>query len=50
MGPAFFGLPFFPFLAEEEECSVDPSASGDLVLAAMAVLSVIAVTVTKICA
>ena len=48
MGPAFFGLPFFPFLAGDEDCSVDPSASGDLVLAAMAVLSVIAVTVTKI--
>ena len=45
VGPAFFGLPFFPFLAEDG--GDDSAATGDFVLAVIAVLSVIAATVIK---
>ena len=47
VGPAFFGLPFFPFFAEEEDGVDVSAAAGVFVLAVIAVLSVIAATVIK---
>lgn len=50
VGPAFFGLPFFPFFAgpeDEDAGGGDAAAAEDLALSAIAVLAVIAVAVIE---